>query len=143
MILVDANLLLYAVNEDLPQHDGARRWLENVLSGRESVGLPWVVILAFLRLTTNGRVFERPLPVDQAMAYVDEWLSLPVVRPVVPGPGHWLVLRALLEMAGTAGNLTTDAHIAALAIEHGYTIYSADNDFKRFVGVLHVNPLMD
>jgi hypothetical protein len=141
MILIDANLLLYAVNRDLPRHAEARAWLEGVLSGTSSVGLPWVVVLAFLRITTSSRVFARPLSIEQASAYIDSWFSLPVVRAVAPGPGHWEILKNLLETAGTGGNLTTDAHIAALALEYGYTIYSADNDFKRFAGLRHVNPL--
>lgn len=142
MILVDANLLLYAVNRDLPQNARARAWLEEVLSGHENVGLPWVVILAFLRLTTNARVFEQPLTVEQAVAYIEEWLAQPVVTTVSPGNSHWLILRNLLTVSGAGGNLTTDAHIAALAIEHGYTVYSTDNDFKRFSGLRHVNPLL-
>lgn len=141
MILVDVNLLLYAVNRDLPQNARARAWFEAVLSGNERVGLPWVVILAFLRLTTNARIFEHPLTVERAAAYIEEWLSQPVATTVVPGKGHWMILRNLLRDSGTGGNLTTDAHIAALAIEHGYTVYSTDNDFKRFVGLRHVNPL--
>lgn len=141
MILLDANLLLYAVNRDLPQHRQAQAWLEKVLSGGQSVGLPWVVILAFLRLTTNQRVFERPFTIEQAGTYVDAWLAQPLVSAVVPGPNHWSVLRNLLAVSGAGGNLTTDAHIAALAIEHGYTVYSTDHDFKRFAGVSHINPL--
>jgi hypothetical protein len=141
MILVDANLLLYAVNRDLSQHLRSRAWLEEVLSGNENVGLPWVVILAFLRLTTNARVFEKPLAVEQAVAYIEEWLAQPQVTAVIPGKGHWLILHNLLTVSGTGGNLTTDAHIAALAIEHGYTVYSTDNDFRRFSGLRHVNPL--
>lgn len=142
MILVDVNLLLYAVNQDLPQHAGSRAWLEDVLSGNEGVGFPWVVILAFLRLTTNARIFERPLSVDQAVAYVEEWLAQPVVTMVTPGKSHWTVLRNLLLDSGTGGNLTTDAHIAALAIEYGCAVCSTDNDFKRFTGVRHINPLV-
>lgn len=141
MILVDANLLLYAVNRDLTQHRIARSWFEKVLSGSEGVGLPWVVLLAFLRITTGRRIFERPLTVESANAYVDQWLSQPVVTIVVPGIGHWSILRNLLAQTGTGGNLTTDAHIAALALEYGCTVYSSDNDFKRFVGLSHVNPL--
>ncbi|WP_440998080.1 type II toxin-antitoxin system VapC family toxin [Arhodomonas sp. SL1] len=141
MILVDANLLLYAVNADLPQHARARHWWEQVLSGTEAVGIPWVVILAFLRLSTNPRIFERPLSVEGAMAYVDQWMAQPPVNAVAPGLNHWPVLRNLMEAVGTGGNLTTDAHIAALALEHGYTVYSADNDFRRFAGVRYVNPL--
>lgn len=142
MILVDVNLLLYAVNRDLPQNGRARAWLEEALSGKENVGLPWVVILAFLRLTTNARVFAQPLTVEQAAAYIEEWLAQPVVTIVTPGKGHWLVLRNLLTVSGAGGNLTTDAHIAALAIEHGYTVYSTDHDFKRFSSLRHVNPLL-
>jgi len=142
VIPVDANLLLYAVNLDLQQNARARTWLEQVLSGNESVGLPWVVIVAFLRLTTSTRVFERPLTVEQSVAYIEEWLAQPVVTMVTPGKSHWRILRNLLTASGTGGNLTTDAHIAALAIEHGYTVYSSDNDFRRFKGIRHVNPLL-
>ena len=141
MILVDANLLIYAVNRDLPLHDKARDWWQRTLSGTEVVGVPWVVLLAFLRLTTNRRVFERPLSVEQAVRYVDAWLAQPNCTPIPAGEGHWPVLRNLLLANGAGGNLTTDAHIAALAIERGYTVYSADNDFKRFAGIRHVNPL--
>lgn len=141
MILVDANLLLYAVNRDLPQHHGARRWLEATFSGGETVGLPWVVVLAFLRLSTNTRVFEQPLSVAAATGYIEEWLALPTVTAVAPGDAHWSILRNLLADAGTGGNLTTDAHIAALALERGCTVCSTDQDFTRFAGVRHVNPL--
>jgi toxin-antitoxin system PIN domain toxin len=143
MILLDVNLLLYAVNDDLPQSPRARAWLEEVLSGSRRVGLPWVVILAFLRLTTNPRVFEHPLTIERASAYIDEWLALPVVRPVIPGHGHWMILSNLLAVSGAGGNLTTDAHLAALALEQGYTLYSTDSDFKRFSGLRHVNPLLE
>jgi toxin-antitoxin system PIN domain toxin len=105
------------------------------------VGLPWVVVLAFLRLSTNIRVFEQPLSVAAATGYIDEWLSLPTVTAVAPGEAHWPILRNLLVDAGTGGNLTTDAHIAALALERGCTVCSSDQDFKRFAGVRHVNPL--
>lgn len=142
MILVDVNLLLYAVNSDLPQHAKARAWWEGVLSGDQDVGLPWVVILAFLRITTSPRVFMRPLSIEQACAYIEEWLALPVVRPIVPGTGHWAVFFNLLAQCGAGGNLTTDAHIAALALEQGYTVYSTDHDFGRFRGLRHINPLL-
>lgn len=141
MILVDANLLLYAVNSDLERHSGAHRWWQEALSGTEPVGLPWVVVLAFVRLTTHPRVFEHPLAVERALAYIDEWLAQPVADVVGPGPNHWAILRNLLEASGSAGNLVTDAHIAALALEQGYAVYSADNDFQRFPGLKHVNPL--
>jgi len=141
MILVDANLLIYAVDADSPHHDPARRWMEKVLSGHETVGLAWIAVLAFLRLTTSAVVMQKPLSGDQALAYVDEWMQQPCVRPVSPGNNHWPILRNLLRDSGTAANLTSDAHLAALAIEHGATVYSADNDFRRFAGIEHVNPL--
>lgn len=141
MILVDANLLIYAVNKDLPQHKQARAWWEAVLSGAVRVGIPWVSAMAFLRICTNPRIFSPPLSPDAAIAYIDEWLDQPFVQLVAPGTGHWVILRNLLQQSGMAANLTTDAHIAALALEQGYSVYSADNDFQRFLGVKHVNPL--
>jgi toxin-antitoxin system PIN domain toxin len=143
VILVDANLLIYAVNKDLPQHKQARVWWEEALSGAGAVGLPWVSLMAFLRICTNQRIFENPLSPEKATGFLDEWLDRPNVSMVAPGPGHWAILKSLIRQAGTAGNLTTDAHIAALALEHGCTICSADNDFKRFSGVTHINPLAD
>lgn len=142
MMLVDANILIYAVNQDAPLHNQAKIWWEGVLSGTQVVGIPWVAALAFLRITTNPRIFPQPLAVEQALAYVDEWLAQPVAKLVSPGDRHWAILRNLLQQTGTAGNLTTDAHIAALALEQGYAVYSTDNDFKRFAGVKHVNPLV-
>ena len=141
MILVDANLLIYAVNLDAPHHDRARRWLQETLSDTISVGLPWISLLAFVRITTRPGVLSSPLPVDVAIGFVDEWLDQPFVELVLPGDGHWAILRSLLRASGTAGNLTSDAHLAALAIERGATICSADYDFRRFPGVEHVNPL--
>ena len=141
MILIDANLLIYAVNLDSHHHRGARRWLEETLSGATSVGLPWICLLAFLRITTRPGILARPLKSDEATSFVESWLSQPFVDPVVPGSGHWPILRNLLRSTGTSGNLTSDAHVAALAIEHGATVYSADHDFNRFAGVDHVNPL--
>ena len=141
MILVDANLLIYAVNLDAPRHEHARRWLEDTLSGTELVGLPWVCLLAFLRITTHPRVLARPLSVEAAGHFVQSWLDEPIVEPVAPSAGHWEVLYNLIRVTGTGGNLTTDAHIAAMAIERGALVYSADFDFRRFPGVRHVNPL--
>ena len=141
MILVDANLLIYAVDRDSPHHARARRWLEATLSGAEWVGLPWLAILAFLRITTHPAVMRKPLAPDAALDYVDEWLRQPFVKPVGPGEQHWPILQNLLKASGAAGNLTSDAHLAALAIEHGCTIASTDNDFRRFAGVTHLNPL--
>jgi uncharacterized protein len=141
MILVDANLLIYAIDRDSPHHASARRWLEDVLSGSATVGLTWGVILAFLRLTTRPGILRRPMSVETALDFVDEWLSLPAVEAVVPGDRHWPVFRNLLQAAGTAGNLTSDAHLAAIAIERGATVFSTDNDFGRFPGLRHENPL--
>lgn len=142
MMLVDANLLIYAVNRDVPQHPAARAWWEAILSSNENVGIPWVVILAFVRICTNPRVFTRPLSTEAAIAYIDEWLEHPTVTAMAPGRNHWNLLRTLLAQTGTRGNLTTDAHIAALALEQGYTVYTTDDDFKRFPGVRHINPLL-
>jgi hypothetical protein len=141
MILVDANLLIYAVNSDLAHHERSRLWWENMLSGADTVGIPWVSLLAFLRICTNRRVFENPMPIDQATGYVAGWLDQPVVLAISPARNHWSILRNLLKQSGTGGNLTTDAHIAALAVERGCPVYSADNDFKRFPGIRHINPL--
>ena len=128
MILVDANLLSYAVDSDAPHHARARRWLEDVLSSGEPVGLAWMVLLAFLRVTTRDAILVRPLHSTAALAY---------------GPNHWPILRNLLRTAGTLGNLTSDAHLAALAIERGAALYSTDHDFMRFPGVKTVNPLSE
>lgn len=141
MILVDANLLIYAVNRDAPQHAAARDWWEETLSGTTPVGLPWLVMLAFVRLSTNARVMRSPASTEQALHYTHEWLAQPYVTPLNPGESHWLILSRLLADSGAAGNLTNDAHIAAIAIEQGYVVYSADNDFQRFQGIRHVNPL--
>lgn len=142
MILVDANLLIYAIDADSPHHAVARPWLEEVLSSTTRVGLAWIVTLAFLRITTHSSIFRRPLTPEAAMAFVDSWFSQPFVEPVAPGPEHWSIFRRLVTATGTTGNLASDAHLAALAIEHGYTIYSADSDFKRFPGLRYVNPLV-
>lgn len=114
-----------------------------MLSSNANVGLPWVAVLAFLRLATNRRVFEAPLSTESATAYVDEWLARPWVQPIGPGRQHWPIFHRLIVQTGAAGNLATDAHIAALALETGRSVYSADNDFKRFPGVTHVNPLVN
>ncbi len=142
MILIDANLLIYAIDRDSPHHKAARKWVERALSGPATVGLSWGVILAFLRLTTRPGILRHPMSGETALDFVDEWLGLPAVEIVVPGEGHWPVFRNLLEAAGTAGNLTSDAQLAALAIERGATVFSADNDFGRFPGLRHVNPLL-
>jgi uncharacterized protein len=141
VILVDANLLIYAIDADSPRHRAARRWLEETLSGTTRVGLAWIVTLAFVRVTTRAGVVRTPLRPEAALAYVNSWIDQPFVTPVAPGIRHWPIFRQLVAATGTAGNLTSDAHLAALAIEHGGAVYSTDNDFRRFPGVEHVNPL--
>jgi len=141
MILLDANLLIYAVNADAPLNRKAKSWLESALSGPETVGFPWIVLLAFLRLTTRQGLFRHPLPVDMALDLVASWLDQPHGTIVHPGPRHLPVLRELLVPLGTGGNLTSDAHLAALAIEHRAELCSADNDFARFKGLKWRNPL--
>lgn len=141
MILVDANILIYAVDRDSPHHAPARRWLEGMLSGSEPVGIAWIAALAFVRITTHPAVMRKPISAENAIRYVDGWVRQPCVKLIGPGEKHWPILRSLLTASGTAGNLTSDAHLAALAIEHGATVASADNDFRRFAGLTHLNPL--
>jgi toxin-antitoxin system PIN domain toxin len=139
--LPDTNLLLYAANEDSPHHDRARPWLEGILSGTEEVGFAWLVLLGFVRISTHPGAVEFPLSAAAAIDFVDEWLAQPVVTVAHPTHRHAVVLRELLEPLGTAGNLTSDAHLAALAIEHGAELCSADADFSRFAGLRWSNPL--
>jgi uncharacterized protein len=140
--VVDLNLLLYAVNADAPHHEAARQWWETRLAAEEAVGLAWPVVLGFLRLATRPGLFPNPLPHYQALDVVEGWLRRPNVVLLQPRDGHWEVLRGLLEAAGTAGNLTTDAHLAALAIQYNAELCSSDNDFARFRPALRfVNPL--
>lgn len=141
MNLVDVNVLIYAINSDSPHHQKARRWLEAALSGTEVVGLAWIVLLAFLRITTRPGIMERPLSAAKAIGFIDSWLRRGNVELVVPAENHWLLLRTLISTAGTAGNLTSDAHLAAMAIEGGWTLVSTDHDFRRFTGLSFLNPL--
>jgi toxin-antitoxin system PIN domain toxin len=139
--VVDANLLLYATDASSPRHEAARSWLGRLLSGDETVGLAWVVLLAFLRLSTNRQVFERPLSPDRALDVVETWLRQPCVVTVEPGDRHTAIVRQLLAPLGTAGDLVTDAHLAALAVENGAELSSCDADFSRFAGLRWANPL--
>jgi toxin-antitoxin system PIN domain toxin len=137
----DVNLLVYAADENARAHSSARMWVENTLSGAETVAFAWVALLGFIRLSTNPRMMASPWSLDEAMDLVDAWLAQPVATIVHPTPRHASVLRDLLAPLGTGGNLTTDAHLAALAIEHGATLCSSDTDFARFAGVDWVDPL--
>ena len=143
MKLVDANVLLYSVNEDAPLHAKARKWLEAVLSGSETVGFAWHVLLAFLRLSTRAAVFPRPLAPGESLDLIGSWLSQPCSTVVHPGEHHLRILRDMISPLGTAGNLASDAHLAALAIEHGAELCSCDSDFSRFPGLPWRNPLAD
>lgn len=141
MKIIDVNLLLYAVNEDAPRHRKAKTWLESALSGTETVGFEWTVLLAFLRLSTRSVVFPNPLLVEEAFALLESWLAQPCTTIVQPSDRHSQVLRDLLEPLGTGGNLTSDAHLAAVAVEHGAELFSCDTDFARFPGVRWTDPL--
>ncbi len=141
MIVVDVNLLIYAVNQDSPDHPHAKSWLEKAICGTETVGLPWIVLLAFLRLTTRAGLFQKPLSVEAAFDVVDSWLRQPSVTVPEPTGRHLQTMRDLIAPLGTAGNLTSDAYLAALAIEHGAELCSTDNDFARFGRLRWRNPL--
>ncbi|MGH9466489.1 MAG: type II toxin-antitoxin system VapC family toxin [Terriglobales bacterium] len=142
MIIPDVNLLLYAYNAETRQHEAARQWWTEQLNGSEAVGLAWVAILGFIRLTTSARVAARPLPVATACAFVRSWLERPQVSVIAPGREHATILFRLLEGLGVGANLTTDAHLAALAIEHQAQLQSTDADFARFPGLRWRNPLL-
>ncbi len=141
MIVPDVNLLVYAIHRESPEHRRAQRWLDDLMAGDEPVGLPWVVILGFVRITTHARIMQSPWSIDAALALVDQWLAQRVVTVIHPTERHWGVVRGLLETAGRGANLTTDAHLAALCIERGATLHSADSDFARFRTLHWVNPL--
>jgi uncharacterized protein len=139
--LPDVNLLLYAINTGSPHHEHAKLWIEHTLSGTEAVGFAWLVLLGFVRISTNPVALERPLSPSESIDYVDEWLAPPIATIVQPTSQHTTVLRRLLDSVGTAGNLTSDAHLAALAIEHGAELCSGDADFSRFEGLRWTDPL--
>jgi uncharacterized protein len=139
--LVDTNVLLYAVDDTSPQHDAARTWLETALSETETTAFAWNALLGFLRLATNPRVFSSPLSAEEALEIVADWLAQPATTVLHPTRRHAAVLGDLLRPLGTAGNLTSDAHLAALAIEHGAVVCSTDGDFTRFAGVEVLDPL--
>lgn len=141
MILVDANLLLYAHVTDYVQHVAARDWLDKQLSGSTKVGLPWPSLLAFLRIVTNPRIYKQPATMDAAWRQVDAWVLQDLAWIPQPGNRHAEILGSLLGSSGATANLVQDAHLAALAIEHGLTLCSADSDFARFPGLRWLNPL--
>jgi uncharacterized protein len=140
VVLVDANVLLYAVDSASAHHDESRGWLDRALAGAETVGFAWAVLLAFLRISTNAAIFPQPMAVEDATEQVERWLGAPAAAAVQPTARHAALLRGFLVQTGTAGNLTTDAHLATLAVEHGAEIVSYDRDFGRFPGVTHRLP---
>lgn len=140
MKLLDANVLIFAVNADAREHKRAIHLVESALSGRESVGFAWLPLLAFLRVSTRSGLFARPLSTAKAFSFIDVWLGWPNSRILEPGENHAVILRKLLEQTGTAGNLTGDAHLAALALEHGAELVSFDRDFARFPGLRTLVP---
>lgn len=141
MILVDANLLIYAHVSSTSQHARARAWLDGQLNGSAPVGLPWVSLLAFLRLVTNPRVFEQPEPITEAWRQVLAWLECDVVWAPQPTERHAELLGRFLDAPGVRANLVPDAHLAALAVEHGLLLCSTDGDFGQFPGLRWQNPL--
>ncbi len=140
MILPDVNVLIYAVDGRSPLHERSRGWLEAILSGSETVGLAWSVMLAFVRLTTNPRIFDNPMPTAEAIAYIEGWLDLPCTTIVHPTNRHTALLREMLTDRQAGANLVLDAHLATLAIEHGARLASADHDFAGFPGVVWFDP---
>ena len=141
MIIPDINLLLYAYDSSSPFHSNAVAWWQDCLSKTESVGLPQVVVFGFMRLGTNARVFQNPMTPTEAAGHVRSWLAQPVTRILEPRPDHIGQVLKLLETLGTAGNLVTDAQIAAMALEHGAVLHTADTDFLRFSSLRWFNPI--
>jgi len=140
MRLVDANILVYAFTTSFPHHERARTWLDERLSDSIPLGLPWPSLLAFVRLTSNQRLFERPVGVATAWRQVEEWLACDCVWVPAPTPHHGAVLGGLLAATGIRSEHVPDAHLAALALEHGLMVASADSDFSRFPNVRLENP---
>ena len=142
MLVPDVNLLVYAYNEDAPFHVAAKAWWEARLSSNEPVGLAWVAMLGFVRIMSNRRALLQPMPLVEAVGHCRTWLAKPNVRVITPGPSHLDILADLLD--GPVGsNLVTDAHLAALAIEHQAELHSNDSDFARFSGLMWRNPVAE
>lgn len=141
MILIDANILVYSHVSTFAQHEHVRRWFDERLTGTAAVGIPWVSFLAFLRLVTNPRIFDRPEPMGDAWRQVEDWLGCDSVWLPQPAERHAALLGDLLRAPGVTANLVPDAHLAALALEHGLQLCSTDGDFARFPGLRWLNPL--
>ena len=141
MIIVDANLLIYSVDKNSERHNQAREWLDNRLHGRYKVGLPWNSLLAFLRITTNPRIFSRPLEISKGWEQIKMWLSSPVVWSPTPGESHTTIMEKIVSTISLKPNDIPDAHLAAIAIEHGLTLCSTDSDFAKYPELNWQNPL--
>jgi toxin-antitoxin system PIN domain toxin len=141
MIVPDVNLLVHAYNRDAPSHRAAKSWWEELMNGTRPVGLAWVVVLGFVRIATHRQILTHPLPVTVASDHARSWLAQPHVTILHPGNRHAELLFGYLEALGTAANLTTDAHLAALAVEYQAELHTTDADFARFPGLRWTNPL--
>jgi uncharacterized protein len=141
MILTDANLLIYAYNELSPEHKAARTWLQETLSTAEPLAFSWLAIMAFVRVTTNRKIFARPYTTDEAFDVVANWLSAPGSLILAPGDEHLSIVRRLAHDSGVYGATLTDAHVAALAIEHGVILATTDSDFGQFASLKWMNPI--
>ncbi len=141
MTVLDANLLLYAYNSKAPQQPAVSKWLTRLIASNETVGLPWVTIWAFVRISTNARLWEKPRPAQEAFGIISQWLALPGVIALQPGARHFELLQSLVSKHQATGPLVTDSVLAALAMEHGATLASTNQNFSRFEGLRWVNPL--
>jgi uncharacterized protein len=141
LIVIDVNLLLYAYSAPSPKQEKARAWLEGTFSSGDSVGLPWQVIAAFIRIASNPKLPQLRRPVEELTRIVDQWLQQPNVRPLTPGDGHWNIFKQAILDGQAAGDLVSDAELATLTIENGGVLYTADRDFTRFPGLRWKNPL--
>jgi len=141
MIVPDINLLLYAHNSAAPLHQPARKWWEDLLTREQPVGIPWAVAFGFLRLVTHPAVLSEPLAPSAALERVEVWFECPGIQPLDPGPRHLTIVRSLFAATQVGGRLTTDTHLAAIAIEHQCELHSNDGDFERFPGLRWRNPL--
>ncbi len=141
MILVDANILIYAEDKFSPHHEDARQWWDTQLSGEAPVCLCWPILSSFIRIGTNRQIFMKPLTLKQAITRVQSWMDQPCVRLIDPTESHWQIFKTMLLEGQATANLVADAHLAALAIEHGCTLYSTDSDFSRFPRLRWKNPI--
>ena len=141
MILPDINLLVFALDRHSPHHASSAAWWNNCLAASTPVCIPWLVILGVVRILGNPRIYQRPTPPDVLLGQIEKWLALPHIHLVDPATGHLSTLRRLLKVTGAAGSLSSDAHLAAIAIDRNITLYSNDSDFGRFPGLSWINPL--